>query len=142
LPKDWNVTKPNNDYGQDLNIEICEDSQYRGLDLVVQLKASASNSMLDNTERQQLKLSTFNYLRNNLRVVLFVKYIEDEDEAYWRLLSDITVPANENQKSFTAYFPRENKISNINWNNIINYVRRVTTKKLAAMNIANRRQSR
>lgn len=35
LPQDWNVTFPNKDYGQDLNLEICEDGQYRGLDLIV-----------------------------------------------------------------------------------------------------------
>lgn len=133
LPQDWTVTTPKKDYGQDLNLEICEDGQYRGLDLIVQLKSSSDSDILNETERQQLKVSTYNYLWDNLRVVLLVKFIESENEAYWILLKDVVPPANPEQENFTIYFPRQNKLSEINWNEITNYVRTVTDKKLAAM---------
>jgi hypothetical protein len=136
LPKDWTATTPKKDYGQDLNLEICEEGQYRGLDLIVQLKSSATSDIFNGTERQQLKVSTYNYLRDNLRVVLIVKFIEDENEAYWMLLKDITPPASPDQENFTIYFPRQNKLSEIDWDEITTYVRTVTDKKLAAMRVA------
>lgn len=135
LPQDWTATTPKKDYGQDLNLEICEEGQYRGLDLIVQLKSSATSDTLNETERQQLKVSTYNYLWDNLRVVLMVKFIEDENEAYWILLKDVTPPANPDQENFTIYFPRQNKLSELNWDEITSYVRRVTDKKLATMRV-------
>ena len=139
LPQDWNVTRPAKDYGQDLNVEICEEGQYRGLDLIVQLKSSATSDILNDTERHQLKLSTYNYLWQNLRVTLIVKFIEDENEAYWTLLKDVVPPENPDQENFTIYFPRQNKLSDINWQDITNYVKAVTDKKLAAMRAANKK---
>lgn len=62
LPQDWTVTRLSIDYGQDLNIEISEYGQMKGLELIVQLKScSVSNSSKD-CERIQLKVSTYNYL--------------------------------------------------------------------------------
>lgn len=136
LPKTWNITAPTKDYGQDLNIEISEDGEYRGLDLIVQLKSSAQIDTLNNEERQQLKVSTYNYLNDNLRIVLIVKYIESENEAYWILLKDIVPPENTEQENFTIYLPRENKLSQINWAEITQYVRSVTDLKLAASRAA------
>lgn len=139
IPKDWSPTTPKKDYGQDLNIEICEEGQYRGLDLIVQLKSSTTSDILDDAERQQLKLSTYNYLWNNLRIVLLIKYIEDENEAYWLLLRDVLPPTNQDQENFTIYLPRENQLSKIDWDIIINYVREVTDKKLAVTRTDNKR---
>ncbi|MCZ7611803.1 MAG: DUF4365 domain-containing protein [Ignavibacterium sp.] len=138
LPQDWIATTPKKDYGQDLNLEICEEGQYRSLDLIVQLKSSATSNILNNRERHQLKVSTYNYLWDNLRVVLIVKYIEDENEAYWTLLKDVEPPANPEQENFMIYFPRQNKLSEINWSDIINYVRQVTDKKLASTRAKNK----
>ncbi len=134
LPPEWNITIPVKDYGQDLNIEICENNFYQGLDLIVQLKSSVTSNVLDGNEREQLRVSTYNYLRDNLRVVMIVKYIEDEHEAYWTLLSDVTPPANPNQGEFTIYLPRIQSISTINWNDIVAYIRRITELKLGAAN--------
>jgi hypothetical protein len=142
LPPEWNITIPNKDYGQDLNIEICEDNQYKGLDLIVQLKSSATSNVLDGNEREQLRVSTYNYLWNNLRVVMIVKYIEDEDEAYWTLLSDVVPPQNPDQGEFTIYLPREQRVSTIDWNDIVLYVRDVTETKLEAADAARRVRAR
>jgi hypothetical protein len=42
----------------------------KGLDLIIQLKSSKLSNSLNDKERQSLKISTYNYLNDNLRVVM------------------------------------------------------------------------
>lgn len=123
--------KPPSDYGVDLRIDIFEDDQASGLELLVQLKASDSVSGKD-TETVQLKTSTYNFLWDKLQVVMLVKYIKAENEAYWLLLRDIPAPV-QSQKQFTVHIPRANRLSAAPWDQIQAHVRRVTNTKLAAM---------
>jgi uncharacterized protein DUF4365 len=132
LPQDWNLTKPNNDYGIDLIVEICEEKEYRGLNLIIQLKSSGVSNRQDNYEKQTLKVSTFNYLKGNLNIAILIKFIEEEKEAYWMLVKDIDEPNNQDQENFTVYIPIENKLTTINWDEIINYIRSATDVKIAA----------
>ncbi|MES2650548.1 MAG: DUF4365 domain-containing protein [Bacteroidota bacterium] len=132
LPEDWNVNSIDRDYGQDLNLEICEDGVYKGLELILQLKSSHETNEIDGTERQTFKVGTYNYLNGNLRVVMVIKFVESENESYYILLKDVDEPNQENE-TFTLYIPKENRLSTINWNEITDYVRSVTDKKLAAM---------
>jgi hypothetical protein len=134
LPPEWNITYPSRDYGQDLSIEITEDGVYRGSELIVQLKASGQSNAQSGFERQSLKISTYNYLWENLRVAMLIKYIEAEDEAYWILLKDVDTPNQDNQ-TFTVYLPRVNTLSTINWDSIAGYVREITDIKLAASRV-------
>lgn len=134
LPEDWNVNSVDKDYGQDLNIEIAEDGVYKGLELVVQLKSSKAATIVSDTESQVLRVSTYNYLWDNLRVVMIVKFIEAENEAYWTLLKDVESP-NQDNETFTIHIPRQNKLTGINWQEIVTYVRQVTYKKLAAIRV-------
>jgi hypothetical protein len=135
-PSDWNVYPPGRDYGQDLHVEIAEHGEYRGLELIVQLKSSHEPNIQDNHEKQVFSTSTFNYLRRNLRVALVVKYVLSENEAYWMLLKDIPDP-NPDSKTFLIYIPRENRVAALNWTIISDYVREVTGNKLAAIKIVN-----
>jgi hypothetical protein len=135
-PAEWNIYAPPKDYGQDLNIEIAENNEYRGLELIVQLKSSNEANTENGFERQVFRTSTYNYLNKNLRVALIVKYILAENEAYWILLKDIEIP-NLNNESFTIYIPRENRLSTINWNLISNYVQLITGNKLDAVKLLN-----
>lgn len=132
LPRDWNVNTVDRDYGQDLNIEIAENGVYRGLELVVQLKSSNQPYINEEHERQLFRVSTYNYLWANLRVVMIVKFVESENEAYWLLLKDLPEP-NQVNKTFTINLPRENTLSTINWDNITNYVRDITQRKLRSV---------
>lgn len=86
LPEDWNINSIDRDYGQDLNIEIAEDGKYKGLELIVQLKSSKEPNIVADSESQVFRVSTYNYLWDNLRVVMVIKFIESENEAYWTLL--------------------------------------------------------
>jgi hypothetical protein len=134
LPEDWNINSVDRDYGQDLNIEIAENGVYKGLELIVQLKSSKEPNIVTDAESQTLKVATYNYLWNNLRVVMIVKFIELENEAYWTLLKDVESPIQENE-TFTLHIPRGNRLTEINWQTIVDYVRLVSDKKLAAMRV-------
>lgn len=130
LPRNWAPNKPPNDYGIDLRVDIFEDYLATGLELLVQLKSSQKMSEGE-TENISLSIKTYNYLRDKLQVVMLAKYIEEENEAYWLLLKDIPEPKQEHQ-TFTVNIPKANTLSTINWNEIKEYVRRVTDTKLAA----------
>lgn len=135
LPPSWAVHKPTPDYGQDLSIEIEEGGQFRSRELLVQLKSSHKPSKNKIFEVVPLDVTSYNYLNANLRVVMLVKYVESENEGYWLLLKDISPPNNyENQKSFSIHFPRNNRLSTINWENeIVTHVSFVTETKLNAI---------
>lgn len=129
LPTDWNVNSIDRDYGQDFNIEIAENGVYKGLEFIVQLKSSNISDINGTDERQSLRVSTYNYLWDNLRVVLLIKFIENENEAYWILLKDVPEPKQDNE-TFTIRIPRQNRLSELNWNEISNYARAITDRKL------------
>lgn len=132
LPRDWNVNTVDRDYGQDLNIEIAEEGVYRGLEFIVQMKSSNQPDTHEENENQTFRISTYNYLWDNLRVVMIVKFVESENEAYWLLLKDVPEPNQENE-TFTIKLPRLNTLSSIDWNEITNYVRNITNRKLRAV---------
>jgi len=75
LPPSWAIHKPTPDYGQDLSVEIEEGGQFRGRELIIQLKASHEPSGNAEFETVLLPVASYNYLRDNLRVVLLVKYV-------------------------------------------------------------------
>ncbi len=132
LPVEWNINTIDRDYGQDLNIEISEDNKYKGLEFIVQLKSSVAPNISNEYENQVFNVSTFNYLWDNLRVVLIVKFVEEENEAYYTLLSQIPEP-NQNNETFTIKIPRNNKLSEINWNEIVEYIRDISSRKLSVV---------
>lgn len=134
LPDEWNFNSIDRDYGQDINLEISEGGVYKGLELIIQLKSSAKPNEAENYERQIFKVSTYNYLKGNLTIVMIIKYIESEDEAYFILLKDVDEP-NQDQDTFTIYINKDQKISTLDWSTISDYVRVVTDKKLAAMRV-------
>lgn len=95
LPRNWRSEKPQGDYGVDLKVDIFENDNATGLELLVQLKASGKASKSSH-ETIRLGIATYNYLWDKLQVVMLVKYIEAENEAYWLLLSDVPEPKQGN----------------------------------------------
>lgn len=128
LPRNWRSEKPGGDYGTDIKVDIFEGNNATGLELLVQLKSSQHASRLA-YETIRLKTTTYNYLWDKLQVVMLVKYVEIENEAYWLLLSDVPEP-NQNQDSFIIRIPKTNRLSSINWPEILDFVRNVTNGKL------------
>lgn len=134
LPQEWTIDRPQNDYGKDFVIGLAENGELRGLEMVVQLKASYRSSTSEDSEKIQLKTSSYNYLRGLLTVVMLIKYTEDSNEAYWIFLRDIIGPRNPTQATFTVNIPRNNKLSVIDWHEKVQYIREVTSLKLGAIN--------
>ena len=130
LPKNWTCEKPGYDYGVDLRIEIFEGEAATGLELLVQLKASQAATKGEK-ETVRLRSTTYNYLRDNLPVTMLVKFVAEDNDAYWLLFRDIP-PPNQDNDTFSIYIPKNNRLSNIDWAEIQRHVRNVTHKKLAA----------
>src|SRR5438874_949591 len=80
LPSAWLCDEPKSDYGVDLRVGLASNGFVNGQFLVVQLKASAVASPGDFVSLS-LEVSTLNYLRNLLEVVLLVKYVASEGAA-------------------------------------------------------------
>jgi hypothetical protein len=129
LPRNWRAEKPEADYGVDLKVDIFEDNDATGLELLIQLKSSQTSRQLD-TVAIRLKTATYNYLWDKLQVVMLVKFIENENEAYWLFLSEVPEP-NQSHDTFTIQIPKQNKISSINWEGIQEHIREVTEEKIA-----------
>lgn len=58
-----------------------------------------------------------------------MKYIKQENEAYWMYFRDIP-PPNQEQETFTVHIPRDNRLSRIAWENVAASIREVTNRKL------------
>ena len=115
LPSGWTTTKPEDDYGIDYYVEIAEDGKMTGKVFIVQLKASNKSNGNAEYEKILLKTSTYNYLMKNPLVVIIVKFIKDDNEAYWVYLRDTHPPANPEQKMVTIRVPKKNRLSKLDW---------------------------
>lgn len=130
LPLAWTCERPGNDYGVDLHIDIFENGDATGLELIVQLKASEA-ARAQPMESVTLRVATYNYLRDRLQLAMVVKFVAEENEAYWVLVRDIPEPDQGND-TFTVQIPKENRLSRIDWADISRVVRDITDTKRAA----------
>ena len=129
LPSEWTCERPAQDYGVDLRIDIFENGHATGLELIVQLKASEA-ARTQPTESASLRIATYNYLKSRLQLAMLVKFVAEENEAYWVLLRDIPEPDQRND-TFSVQIPKENRLSRIDWAEIGRMVRGITDAKLA-----------
>jgi len=133
LPPAWTTEHSQHDYGIDLHVSIFEESKATNLEFIVQLKSSEKPSQEDE-EHFPLRVATYNYLWDLLQVVLLVKYVASEKEAYWLLLRDVPAPTQDHD-SFTVHIPRANRLSQISWDTIRVIVSDVTGRKLMAQRV-------
>lgn len=131
LPNNWTCEKPTPDYGVDLRVDIYEDRDATGLELLVQLKASKA-ATAGETEIAQLRTASYNYLRGKLQVKMLVKFVVEDGDGYWLLFRDIP-PPNQANDTFSVRIPTSNRLSTIEWAEIQRYVRKITDRKLAAI---------
>lgn len=129
IPENWTHTKPEDDYGVDLIVNIFEGS-HPAYDFEVQLKASEKSTEGD-FDNATLKISTYNYLVGRLHVIMLIKYNEEEKEAYWTLLSNVLKP-NQDNTTFRVKIPKTNTLSNIDWNSVHSYIKEIIDYKLCA----------
>lgn len=131
LPRNWTSDRPGDDYGVDLRVDMFEGDAATGLELLVQLKASARETAGD-VASFRLGVGTFNMLRAKLQVAMLVKYYQADNEAYWLLLREVPEP-RAGLQTFTVAIPKANRLSQIDWRLVQDHVRNVTDLKLAAM---------
>lgn len=129
LPDNWYSYPPEIDYGVDLITDLIDGENATGLELLIQLKSSLMSTNGE-TEKQVLRVATYNFLKNKLQVVMLVKYIHPINDAYYILLKDIPEP-NQDNESFTVHIPKENTLSTIDWSKIKEHISKVTKRKLA-----------
>ena len=125
LPSGWTTTKPEDDYGIDYYVEICEDGKMAGKNFIVQLKASDSSNGIADYETILLETSTYNYLMGNPLVAILVKFNRQDQDAYWVFLRDIPSPSNPEQETITIRVPKINRLSKKDW--FVDIVSRIAT---------------
>lgn len=130
LPRNWTCEKPSKDYGVDLRVDLFDGNNATGLELLVQLKSSLEGNDKE-YETMTLDVTTYNHLWDKLQVVILVKYVENENAAYWIYLREVPEPNQEHQ-SFTVRIPKTNLLDKMNWGAIYQNIREVTDEKLAA----------
>ena len=131
LPHAWVKDKPDHDYGTDYRITIAAGGMVSARSFLVQLKGTA-NAAPGEFVPIVLKISTYNYLWEQLEVAILVAYVAEEKEAYWIRLADVPEP-DQGQDTFTVRVPRANRLSAQPWPEIESYVVHVSKTKLDAM---------
>ncbi|WP_025842533.1 DUF4365 domain-containing protein [Porphyromonas gingivicanis] len=134
LPQEWICRKEFPDYGVDyIIIPILEGDVYP-IKILVQLKSSKKSNKGKREpeyERQRLKVATYNLLKEELSCALLIKYVEEENEAYYIFIRDIPEPP-QGKASFTVKIPRSEKLSTIDWASIFKRVSGIHSQKKEA----------
>jgi len=128
VPVNWVVNKLQLDYGTDLNCEIVIDKGVTGMNFSVQLKGKEKESNAESI-KIPIKRTTIKRWLNKLEPTMIIVYIVNEDEAFWLWFEDNTVDLTLKNDSFTISIPRNNKLSQLDWNNCIEYLREIFKKR-------------
>lgn len=130
VPNEWFSDKPENDYGIDFTTNIVINNEVTGLNFSVQLKAKEIEIKVAFVSIT-LKNSTLNFYNTRLEPILLVAYIQEEKEAYWIWYDDLGIDIIPKNKTTKINIPKTNKLSRIEWNNVVKYVQnRFSIKKL------------
>ncbi|MFW6046509.1 MAG: tetratricopeptide repeat protein [Candidatus Woesearchaeota archaeon] len=129
IPPSWIINKFHIDYGTDYNCEISLDKKVTGINFTVQLKGKETDSKHYYITIDKIKRSTINRWLNRLEPTMIIVYIVDENEAYWCWFEKNKVDLSEPKQNFRIKISRENKISKINWDSIVNYLEKVFSRK-------------
>ena len=133
LPPAWTTTKPKDDYGIDYYVGIAIDGKMTEKEIIVQLKASKQSEGHTDHETITLKTSTYNYLMEHPLVVILVKFVEEDKEAYWVYLRDTKPPANPEQGTITINVPKSNLLTKLDWvNDVVPRVAKIQEIKIRA----------
>lgn len=125
LPLSWFVDKPENDYGIDYITNIVVNNEVTGLYFSVQLKAKETEQN-KNSVNIQFKTSTLNFYKSRLEPVLLVAFVKEENQAYWVWFDELDLDESLllNKESLYIKIPRNNKLTETDWNLIIKKVQK------------------
>ena len=119
LPISWVVNKFVKDYGTDYNCEISKDRKVTGKNFTVQLKGKEKDAGKKYITIKNIKRNTINRWFNRLEPTMIIVYLVVEEEAFWCWLEYDTVDLSKPNRTFQIKVPRKNRLSKINWSEII-----------------------
>ena len=128
LSNEWYAEKPNYDYGIDYNVSIVINNQVTGLNFSVQIKSTEKEENLQYIPIT-LKKSTLGLFRARLEPILLIAYVQEDKEAYWCWYNDLSFDLTSKQETYRVNIPRTNKLSIIDWNYVIQYVKDIFSIK-------------
>lgn len=128
LPTEWFVDKPDHDYGIDYITHISLNGHVTGLNFSVQLKSKEKESNKDHVSIS-VKQSTLGLFSTKLEPVLLVAYVQEDKEAYWYWYNDLNLDLTKLQKMVRINIPRDNKLSQIDWDIVTKYVQDIFSIK-------------
>jgi len=128
LPVSWVTNSFQIDYGTDYNCEITTERQVTGNNFSIQLKGKETEQNLDSV-KIILKRTNINRWLSRLEPTIIIVYIVDEHEAYWKWFEDNTVDLTQNNESYTVTIPRKNKLSQLKWDLVAEYVKSIFSKR-------------
>lgn len=128
VPVSWVVNPFHLDYGTDYNCEIVIDKKVTGMNFSVQLKGKETEINKENI-CIRIRRATINRWLKRLEPTILIVFIVDEGEAYWTIFENNTVNLTSPIESFAIKISRERKLSQINWDNLVEYVGTIFSKK-------------
>lgn len=129
VPNEWYIDKPEHDYGIDYLVNIVTNNQVTGLSFSVQLKSKIKDNNDDSTIIS-IKRSTLGLFHTKLEPVLLIAYVQEEKEAYWCWYNELEFDLTSTQKTYSISIPKANKLSQINWDEILKYVKDIFSVKM------------
>jgi len=129
VPSEWYIDKPEHDYGIDYIVNIANNNQATGLSFSVQLKSKIKEKNHRFTTIT-LKHSTLGLFNTKLEPVLLVAYVREEKEAYWCWYNELGFDLTSSQKTYTINIPKANKLRQIDWGAISEYVQNIFSIKM------------
>lgn len=132
IPNEWVIQQMTNDYGVDYLVEIVQDQEVNGNFFSVQLKATDTTFENQNNVTFRMNTSTIRYLMNRVELVMLILYVSNEDQAYWIWLRDIAGNVNYENRTYTVRIPKQNRLTNINWDRINEFSDHIGDRKIGS----------
>lgn len=128
IPASWVVNLFRLDYGTDYNCEITVDNKVSGMNFSVQLKGKETE--LDKEFiKIILKRTTITRWLNRLEPTMIIAFIVDENKAFWIWVEEQTFDLTLKNDNYTIKIPRENQLSELNWDTVVNYVKVIFSRR-------------
>lgn len=128
IPYSWVINQFHIDYGTDYNCEIVIDKKVTGMNFTIQLKGKEKELNVDFV-KLNIKKRTLNRWNNRLEPTMVIAFIVDEEEAYWNWFNPTEFDLTQANDSYTVNIPKQNKLSELNWNYIAEEIKKIFSRK-------------
>lgn len=137
IPDQWVFQNIENDYGIDNFVEIVENEELNGNFFSIQLKGTDNSFEDRNSVSVRMRTATIRYLMNRVELVMIVIFVSPENESYWIWLRDAIDEIDYQNQTFTINFPKENRLSAIDWERVSQFSNQIRNRKIESANDLN-----